>query len=351
MTQEEIRLIEEAMQSKEGAFEQLFEYYYSMAYAMAMRETKNDADAKDAVQEAFISIHRSINELRDPQAFPAWLKTIVHSKCYKLFRKKHDIPADPNVMNETYCVEERSYMVPVTHYNNENEKEVIHQLIKQLKPRYQEVVELVYLKQLKIEEAANLLGLSAGTVKTRLHRAKKDLFVLVKAFEKENNRKIKFKADALAADSLLIVVFKQMKQQLLQTKEYISGNLLTSACMASMSVLMVSGAAFVYDDMKEAKKQEDTAQIQEKETPSDKTENIDLNHAVFKAKVYQDMNITNSRSAYYTCVNFIMNELEKEQSEDEWNEILPVYYALKDKNDAYYQLLKAEGYTEAFEQR
>lgn len=352
MTQEEIRLVEDAMQNKEDAFERLFAYYYSMAFAMAMRETKNDADAKDAVQEAFISIHKSINELRDPKAFPSWLKTIVHSKCYKLFRKKHDIPADPDVMNQAYCVEQRSYMVPLKHYNNENEKEVIHQLIKQLRPRYQEVVELVYIKQLKIEEAAKLLDISVGTVKTRLHRAKKDLSALVKQFEKENNRKISFKANTLTANSLLIVLFQQIKKQMVRTKEFVTGNMLTSACMASMSVLLVNGAVFVYDDMQEAKANHDTAtKTEETKIEEDPIKDPDLNHTVFQAKVYQDVNITNSRSAYFTCVNFIMNEQEQQQSNEDWNEILPVYYALKDKNDAYYQLLKAEGYAEVFEER
>ncbi len=350
MTQEEIKLVEAAMTNDEEAFERLFSHYYSMAYAMAMNDTKNDADAKDAVQEAFISIHKSINELRDPKAFPAWLKTIVHSKCYKLFRKKHDIPSDPELMNQAYCVEQRSYMIPFEHYNNENEKAVIHHLIKQLKPRYQEVVELVYIRQLKIEEAAQVLDLSAGTVKTRLHRAKKDLSALVKQFEKENNRKIKFRADMLAADSVVLIVMNQIKNAMVSTKEYVAGNLLTSACMASMSVLLVSGAVFVYDDIQKAQdNSEVTAQDDTKENEAVES-TVDLNHSVFKAKVYQDVNITNSRSAYFTCVNFIMNDKENKQSEEAWQEILPIYYALKEKNDDYYKLLKNEGFADIFEQ-
>lgn len=351
MTQDEIQLVEEAIQNQEDAFERLFEYYYSMAYAMALRETKSDADAKDAVQEAFISIHKSIHELRDPKAFPAWLKTIVHSKCYKLFRKKHDIPSDPEILNQAYCVEQRSYMVPFEHYSNENEKEIIHQLIRQLKPKYQMVVELVYIKQLKIEEAAELLDLSVGTVKTRLHRAKKDLSALVKKFEKENDRKIKFRGDVLATDSLLLIIIKQIKKQIIKTKEFVSGNIVTSACMVSMSALLVSGAVFIYDDLKQAKAQEEAAQREDKAADTaDINEAVDLNHAVFKAKVYQDINITNSRSAYFTCVNFIMNDKENKQSEEAWQEILPIYYALKEKNDDYYKLLKNEGYADIFEQ-
>ena len=44
MTQEEIKLVEAAMTNDEEAFERLFSHYYSMAYAMAMNDTKNDAD-------------------------------------------------------------------------------------------------------------------------------------------------------------------------------------------------------------------------------------------------------------------------------------------------------------------
>ena len=120
--------------------------------------------------------------------------------------------------------------------------------------------------------------------------------------------------------------------------------------MASMSVLLVSGAVFVYDDIQKAQdNSEVTAQDDTKENEAVES-TADLNHSVFKAKVYQDVNITNSRSAYFTCVNFIMNDKENKQSEEAWQEILPIYYALKEKNDDYYKLLKNEGFADIFEQ-
>jgi len=349
MTQEELKLIEDAVQGKENAFDKLYEYYYQTAYIIAMKYTRNDADAKDAVQEAFISIHKVINELRDPAAFPAWLKKIVHSKCYQIFRKKHDIPSDPDIIDQTYCVEERSYMIPFDHYNNENEKDVIHQLMQQLKPIYREVLELVYIQQMKIAEAAAILEIAPGTVKTRLHRAKKELSALVKQFEKENDRKIKFRSDMLMADSLIITLLFHVKKQMMTVKSYVVSNAFTSACMVTMSALLVSGAIFAYEDIQELKANDETA-YQEEETDNHSNQ-TELSHAAFQATNYQDMHIDNSRSAYYICVNFIMKQTENKQIDKEaWEEIRPVYHALKQKNDAYYQRMVNEGYHLLFEQ-
>lgn len=345
MTQQELDIVNAAINHEPGAFETLFHYYYPMAYAMALTYTKNDADAKDAVQEVFITVHKSINDLREPVAFPAWLKTVVHSKCHKIFRKKHDIPADPNVLNQSQCLEQRPYMVPLDHYNNESEKDVLHDLIYQLKPKYRDVVELVYLKQLKIDEAAKVVGLSSGTVKTRLHRAKKDLSSLVRQFEKENERKINFRADLLVSDSLFLIVLNQLKSHVWKCKEFMSSNVLITSCGVAMSVLMVSGGVFLAEDLsldqhpqepsysqQESKKKEDAPMVQASNFPS---------------TMYQKKNIRNSRSAYYTLVNYAMNE--SEHSESEFLEIQTVYQALKKKNDAYYQKLVNEGLDLVFE--
>lgn len=347
MTQEELNIIEAAIAGKEGAFEALFDYYYHMAYAFAVSYTKNDADAKDAVQEAFITIHTSIKDLREPITFPAWLKKVVHSKCYKIFRKKHEIPSDPEIINESQCMEQRSYMIPFDHYNNENEKDVIHHLIRQLKPKYQDVVELFYLKQLKIEEVAQIVGLSHGTVKTRLHRAKKDLSVLVKQFEEENGRKINFRSDMLAADSLMVVMLCNIKQYLTKAKHFIASNVMISASAAVMGGLLVSGGVMMADDLRnEEPKQEEPAMATQ---PPSAMMN-EINPTVFESTIYQDQTIDNSRTAYFTCLNYIYNHRDH-QNEDEtdFKEIKAAYESLKQKNDAYYQKLVEEGLYTVFE--
>ena len=344
MTQQELDMVNAAIRDEPGAFDALFQYYYQMAYAMAFTYTKNDADAKDAVQEVFIAIHKSIKELREPVAFPAWLKTIVHSKCHKIFRKKHDIPADPDVLSQSQCLEQRPYMIPFDYCNNENEKDVIHDLIYQLKPKYRDIVELVYLKQMKIEEAAKMVGLSSGTVKTRLHRAKKDLSSLVRQFEKDNERKINFRADLLVSDSVLLILLHQMKSHVWTCKEFVSSNALITTCGVAMSVLMVSGGVMLKEDL-------DMNQVRQKDLfsqqESNKQEVPVVQSSNFPTIVYQEKSIQSSRSAYFTLVNFAMDE--DEQSKEELLEIQNVYQALKQKNDAFYRKLVNEGFDLVFE--
>lgn len=355
MKEEMIEIIKSAQKGNEEAFNQLFQYYYGKAYGIAWQITKNDADAKDVVQEAFLSIHASLNDLREPEYFQSWMRMIVISKCHKLFRKRKDIPSDPEIMNSGMNKEVRKYMNPEEYYTYVNEQEVLYTLIQRLKPKYQDVINLVYLKQMKIDEAAAMLGISSGTVKTRIHRAKKDLLHEVKQFEQENHRKLDFHADTFFATASITTFFSfsTFQQSIAKLKQLVTTNALTSTCVVSLSVLTVTGGVFAYQDIKQAaslEKQDQATQEAAHNEESQEESNQAIVFNSFPHTSYEDQEITDSKSAYYTCINFAMNEEEmKQRSKEEFIKIEPVYNALKQRQDGYWDKLSSEGWSSLYE--
>lgn len=344
-------MIELARAGDEEAFHALFQYYYGKAYAIAWQVTKNDADAKDAVQETFLSIHASLKNLREVENFSAWMRMIIISKCNKIFRKKHDLPFDPSYFIAAPKKESRSYMTPHEHSAYVSEQEVLQTLIGKLKPRYQIIIEYVYLKQLKIEETAKLLNLSPGTVKTRLHRARKDLLQEIRKFEKENHRKLDFHSHALTTGILSVLLYKLSvcKSSIKQLFNTMTPHALTSASFTTLSVVLVTGGVFVIQDQASSKANEEVQAGYSIGT--EKEEYIDLPSNAFPATSYYDKMVYTNKDAYYICINFAMNEVDMMQkSQAELAEIKLLYENLKEEKSEYWKRLVEEGWVSLYEQ-
>lgn len=342
-------IIERAKKGDEEAFNQLFQQYYGKAYAIAWRITKNDADAKDVVQETFLSIHASLKDLRETENFVAWMRMIVISKCNKLFRKKHDFPLDPAVFTNTQKKEYRSYMTPQDHIDYVSEQEVLQMLVAKLKPKYQIIIEYVYFKQLRLEETAQLLDLSLGTVKTRLHRARKDLLREIKRFEKENHRKVEFHSDILTIATVSIFYYSRLGMRCVkQMVKDITASSLGIASSLALGVVLMTGGAFRLYDASIAKA---PASLQPTDSLEQSEDSVHLPSNAFPATSYFDKTIYNNKDAYYICINFAMDEADmKKKTHEELLTIQPLYASLKQENSAYWQRLVNEGWVFFYEQ-
>lgn len=353
MEEKLLNMIELAKTGDEEAFNEVFRQFYGKAYAIAWQITKNDADAKDAVQEAFLSIHASLKDLREPENFSAWMRMIIISKCNKIFRKKHALPFDPASFITTSKKEYRSYMTPHEHNAYVSEQEVLQALIAKLKPRYQIIIEYVYLRQLKIEETAQLLSLSPGTVKTRLHRARKDLLQEIRRFEKENHRKLDFHSHVLPTGIVSVLIYKLSvcKSSLKQVSKLITSNALASTSCAALGIVLVTGGVFAIQENFSSNMNEKVSEGNTSAVENTMVELMDLPSNAFPATSYYDKIIYTNKDAYYICINFAMNEADmKKKSQAELLEIKPLYETLKIENSEYWKRLVNEGWVSLYEQ-
>jgi len=140
---------------EESRFVTQVESLTNRLYRVCRTILRSDADCQDAVQNAILQAWLHIQELRDEALFDRWLIRITINECKKLCRKNR--PHEP--LNEnTAAIKE-----------NDRIWEIVHAL----EEKYRIPVELFYVEQYKTREIAQILRIPEGTVKRRLHTARK----------------------------------------------------------------------------------------------------------------------------------------------------------------------------------
>lgn len=354
MQANEIELVKRIQAGDESAFDELYHAYYARALAIANRLTNNQADAQDVVQETFLQVHKSIHSLQDPQYFYSWFHRIIHSKCVNLFyRNRNENAVDPAKIESKQTYEEkRRYMLPQKENAYTSEQEVLMSILGQMDEKYQEVLELAYFQQLKLQEIATLLDLPLGTVKTRCRRAKEELKARILMFEKSEQRHITFDVDALLP-AVTVFSWAQLSEAFKHKfSDFVMGQAVNIACVASFTVLAISGGAMAIYDHNQAKEQ--TASIQENpiNTLSDSSfiqHEQASSSQPFGRHPYEDKIVTTSKEAYYLCLSWGSDTKDMQtKDEAEIARIKEIYEALRETNDQFYQMLKERGWEEDF---
>jgi RNA polymerase sigma-70 factor (ECF subfamily) len=121
--------------------------------------------ARDVVQETWIGAIRGIRGLRDPAQFPAWIYGIATRKCADAIRS--------NTRRRRLGVEAAAgeSSRPVENLTSEQQIDLAT-AIRRLPPIHRAAIHLFYREELSVEEIASVLGIPAGTVKSRLHHAR-----------------------------------------------------------------------------------------------------------------------------------------------------------------------------------
>ena len=80
--------VTQAQRGDLGAFDRVVRRFQDMAVGYAYSLLGDFSQAEDAAQEALIQAYRDLPALREPGAFPAWLRRIVHTQCYRSLRRR-----------------------------------------------------------------------------------------------------------------------------------------------------------------------------------------------------------------------------------------------------------------------
>ncbi|HEU4389025.1 MAG TPA: sigma-70 family RNA polymerase sigma factor [Blastocatellia bacterium] len=157
-----------------AAFQTLFETYKDRVYSMALHFCGNEAMAKDVTQQVFLKLFTRMKQFRQESGFTTWLYRIVANACIDEQRaRKRIVPLDPEgetrVLASTDSVEEN--------YLRRQLSDSVRAAIAELKPKLRMPMLLKYIEGLSYEEIAETLGVSMGTVASRLNRGHKILAV------------------------------------------------------------------------------------------------------------------------------------------------------------------------------
>lgn len=158
--------------------------YADVVYTMAYRLTGDDEEARDLAQDVLVRLHRGLSRYREGN-FEGWLyRTTVNAfrdRLRKRKRLREDVlPEEPPGMRTGRIVEEAVQLGEL--------HDVVQRALVRLPPEYREAVVLRDLEGRSYEEIAQILGIPAGTVRSRIHRGREALRQLLQPYVDEDVR-------------------------------------------------------------------------------------------------------------------------------------------------------------------
>ena len=172
----------------EWAFETMVRLYGGRLLAVARRFTRNDEDAQDVVQSAYLSAFRALSDFEGACQLSTWLHRIVVNTALMKLRSRRRKPEEsietllPAFQEDGHHVEQFSeWSAPADQLLERKEtRATIRACIEQLPENYRAVLKLRDIEELSTQEAAGMLGMTPTAVKVRLHRARQALSTLLR---------------------------------------------------------------------------------------------------------------------------------------------------------------------------
>ena len=155
--------------------QELYQRFASKMYGVCLRYAGNAEEAEDILQDGFIKVFNKIDSYRGEGSFEGWIRRIFVNTAIEHFRKR--IYLQPITDTEENTIQGK-YLSALDHMA---EKDIIH-LVQQLSPGYRTVFNMYVVEGYTHRQIAEALGISEGTSKSQLSRAKLILQDLVKAF-------------------------------------------------------------------------------------------------------------------------------------------------------------------------
>jgi RNA polymerase sigma-70 factor (ECF subfamily) len=184
---EDPTLLAELRAGSEAAFARLLREHGGRMLAVARRLVRDEEDARDAVQEAFVSAFRSLDRFKGGSRLATWLHRIVVNCCLMRLRSRQRRPEEP-IEDLLPKFLEDGHQTPPALAWSEPVEELIHRKeicalvrasIDRLPESYRTVLVLRDIEELSTGDAASLLGVTENALKIRLHRARQALRALL----------------------------------------------------------------------------------------------------------------------------------------------------------------------------
>jgi len=174
--------ISKAKDGNQAAFRFLLDTFWPNVFNYQLKRTKSENDAEDITIQTFSKAFDKIHTFDDQYVFKTWLITISKNVHIDLLRKKNS-----SISTET-TIEQEEKVYLVVDENPTPEDKIIREQnlaellrdIKQLKPKYQEVIQLRYFQELSYKEISKQINEPMNNVKVKLLRAKKLLAAIIK---------------------------------------------------------------------------------------------------------------------------------------------------------------------------
>jgi RNA polymerase sigma-70 factor (ECF subfamily) len=193
------RTISRILAGETHLFHELIRPVERPVFLMLLMLLRDETDAEDAAQETFIKVYRNLDKFRGDAKFSTWVLSITRNEGLGWLRKRSSHPEEAlePVLDEssgdfTPALLTDWRELPPEALEREQLRACLCRAILQLPPIYRDVVQLRDLDELDVQETADILKITPGSVKVRLHRARmmlqKELVPQLKAFAPQSKR-------------------------------------------------------------------------------------------------------------------------------------------------------------------
>ena len=183
MAATDTELVHGAIAGSERAFQDLVRRYERSVLALMRRMVRNSSRAEELAQDTFVKAFTRLHTWDAGRRFSTWLLTIARNVAIDELRRRAGearVFGDSKASDGTDVPDVRT-ATPIQLAERAELSSVLDRAIGQLRAEHRELVVLRYEHELEIEEIATITGLPAGTVKSSLHRARKELAACLRA--------------------------------------------------------------------------------------------------------------------------------------------------------------------------
>jgi RNA polymerase sigma-70 factor, ECF subfamily len=161
------------------AVEEAISLLQSTVYSFSMKVCGHPEDAEDTTQEVLFRSLGHLAKLKEPQALAVWLYTVTRNRCWRMRRKSTNAPKQMVALDELMPDEAElgrlladAALGPEDNVAQAEQANLLHKAVLQIPPPLRMVLVLHDMEELDTDQVATILGLKAGTVRVRLHRAR-----------------------------------------------------------------------------------------------------------------------------------------------------------------------------------
>ena len=181
MKNDDVKLIQRVLSGDDTAFAELVEKYQKQVHALVWRKIGDFHIAEEITQDTFLKAYKQLTTLKEPQRFVGWLYVIAANRCSSWLRKKRLWTQSLEHLEQTdkEQLEKAAYSEYVAEENKrisgQAQRDVVKKLLAKLGESERTVMTLHYFGEMSCTEIGAFLGVSANTIKSRLHRAQQRL--------------------------------------------------------------------------------------------------------------------------------------------------------------------------------